>query len=95
MITIYVQTGCAYTAAVLHALEELAIPYEEKNIADEGVREELIEKGGKDQIPFIFDSSNGIMMYEAGDIVEYLMDTYGKNVPNDEEKEVPTLDVCT
>lgn len=77
MLTLYVKTGCAYCAMVLHELAELSIPFEERNVADDGVAAELIEKGGKRQMPYLIDSDTGVSMYESSDIVEYLAKTYG------------------
>jgi glutathione S-transferase len=76
MITLYVTTNCPYCAVVLHELDELALPYEEKNISDNAIADELIKRGGKRQVPYLVDDLNGIEMYESADIVEYLMDTY-------------------
>lgn len=77
MLTLYVKTGCAYCAMVLHELAELNIPFEEKNVSDEAVAAELIEIGGDRQTPCLIDSDKGIAMYESSDIVEYLAKTYG------------------
>lgn len=72
MLTLYVKTGCPYCAIVLHALDELDVPFEEKNIADEDVAAELVERGGKRQVPYLVDAERGVEMYESADIVEYL-----------------------
>lgn len=77
MLTLYVKTGCPYCAAVLHKVEELGLSVEEKNIADEGVVEELIERGGKRMVPFLVDSQRNVEMYESDDIAQYLEDYYG------------------
>lgn len=61
---------------VLKKLEEDAIPFEEKNIADDNILQELIEKGGKKQVPYLIDGSRGVAMYESADIVNYLGEHY-------------------
>ena len=41
MLTLYVRTGCPYCAAVIHKLEELGLSWEEKNVADPKIAEEM------------------------------------------------------
>lgn len=43
-----------------------------KNIADEGVADELIARGGKRMVPYLVDEETGVEMYESDDIVDYL-----------------------
>lgn len=77
MLTLYREIGCPYCAKVLRAVDDLGIHIEEKNIADEGVVEELISLGGKRQVPFLVDSERGVSMYESGDIIAYFEKHYG------------------
>src|SRR3989344_5259214 len=72
MLTLYVRTGCPYCAKVLAAGQELGISFDLKNIADEGIADELIAKGGKRQTPYLVDSERGVAMYESDAIVNYL-----------------------
>jgi len=96
MLTLYVKTGCPYCAAVLHKLDELDISFEEKNIADEAVAEELIAKGGKRQVPFLVDSERGTMLYESADINMYLDEHYAADSREQTSSEVKQQDggVC-
>jgi glutathione S-transferase len=87
MLTLYTKTGCPYCAMVLHELAELELPFEEKNIADATVQEELIARGGKQQVPYLVDDNTGTEMYESRDIVEYLAATYGTTSPAHEDAE--------
>ena len=48
------------------------ISFEERNIADAEVADELIERGGKRQVPYLVDVEAAVEMYESDDIVEYL-----------------------
>jgi glutaredoxin 3 len=77
MLTLYVKTGCPYCAMVIHKLEELGLEYEEKNVADPGIAEELIARGGKRQMPYLVDSEAGVEMYESADICDHLEAQYG------------------
>ena len=76
MLTLYVKTGCPYCGVVLNKLEELGLKFEEKNVSDPAVSEELVKRGGKRQMPYLVDSATGVEMYESKDIVEYLEKNY-------------------
>lgn len=78
MLTLYVKTGCPFCAKVLAEGQDLGIAFDEKNIADAGVADELIARGGKRQVPYLVDAERGVEMYESGDIVEYLKTHYAK-----------------
>ena len=77
---------------VLHELAELAMPFEEKNIADDTVAAELIARGGKRQVPYLVDSETNTEMYESSDIVDYLVKKYGTD--SDTKKNPETPNVC-
>lgn len=78
MLTLYVKTGCPYCLKVLDTLEELGVPFEEKNIADDAVAAELVARGGKRQVPYLVDDENDVEMYESADISTYLRERYAK-----------------
>lgn len=78
MLTLYVKTGCPFCAKVLKAGEELGISFEQKNIADDAVAAELIERGGKRMVPYLVDEEAGVEMYESDDIVTYLRKRFAK-----------------
>ena len=89
MIQLYIETGCPYCAKVLAAVEKYNIEVEKKNIADEGVLEELEEKGGKRQVPFMDDDNmtpalvdDDVEMYESDEIVAYLEEKFGNGSPD-------------
>lgn len=69
---LYVKTGCPYVLKVKNFTEPLGIEFEERNISDPAIAEELIERGGKRQVPYIVDIEKAIEMYESEDIIEYL-----------------------
>lgn len=72
MLKLYVKTGCPYCAAVLRKLNEDGTSYEELNIGEPQHEEQLIERGGKRQVPYLVDEESGVEMYESADIIEYL-----------------------
>ena len=77
MLILYTKDHCAFGAMVVHALEELDLSYEERNIADPGIVDELIARGGKKQTPYLVDTEAGVEMYGSGEIVGHLMQHYG------------------
>ncbi len=53
--------------------ENLHVTFDLKDISeDEAARLELIEKGGKQQVPFLVDTDKGVSMYESSDIIDYI-----------------------
>jgi glutathione S-transferase len=78
MLTLYVKTGCPFCAKVLAAGEELKLAFNEKNIADPAVADELIKRGAKRQVPYLIDQDADVEMYESDAIVEYLHQNFGK-----------------
>lgn len=94
MITLYVKTGCPYCAKAIATLKEHNVSYEEKNISDPAVVKELLELGGKRQVPFMEDDNmtpylvdDDVEMYESDDIVSYVNSKYGAGEKNSEPKE--------
>ncbi|MDO8522458.1 MAG: glutathione S-transferase N-terminal domain-containing protein [bacterium] len=71
-LILYVKTGCPWCIKVLNLASEKGIEFELRNIADAGVADELIKRGGKRQVPYLVDKKNGAEMYESADIIEYL-----------------------
>jgi len=78
MLTLYVKTGCPYCARVLRVVEDLSLVVKEKNISDPAIAAELIDRGGKRQVPYLIDDENNVAMYESEDIVSYLNEKHGK-----------------
>ena len=44
-------------------------------------RAQVLSSGGKETFPYIRDCNTGVEMYESGDIVRYLVETYGGGSP--------------
>ncbi len=78
MITLYTKNTCPYTPIVVEILKKLELQYKEKNLDEFGVVEELTAKGGKSQVPYIFDDATSIGLYDSKLILSYLEETYGK-----------------
>eukprot|EP01024_Parvocaulis_polyphysoides_P014817 TRINITY_DN1621_c0_g1_i2.p4 TRINITY_DN1621_c0_g1~~TRINITY_DN1621_c0_g1_i2.p4 ORF type:complete len:179 (+),score=35.90 TRINITY_DN1621_c0_g1_i2:156-692(+) len=66
-----------FVKLVREKLCELEIPYLYKNVArGSPKRQELFEKWGKFAVPYIEDPNTKIAMFESGEIIKYLQDTY-------------------
>ncbi len=79
MLKLSVKTGCPFCQRVLDYARQHNIPLQEKNIYDEEQNlKELLQIGGKQQVPFLFDESANISLYESDDIVKYLGQRYPK-----------------
>ena len=75
MIQLFYDRGCPFCQIVLRYLEQQEIPFEHKEIhlwSDSPTKRELIELGGKSQVPFLVDPEHGTQMYESRDILDYL-----------------------
>jgi glutathione S-transferase len=51
--------------------------FEDRDIALPEYEKELMDKGGKLQVPFLVDEERGVSMYESDDIIEYLFEYHG------------------
>ena len=83
MIELFVKVGCPFCAKVLAKLNELKIPFKEKDIyKEEANLRELLKLGGKQQVPYLVDTELDVNMYESDDIVAYLQEHYeNKKLP--------------
>jgi glutathione S-transferase len=77
MLILYVRTGCPFSAKVLATIETLKVPVTIRNIADEGAMDELLERGGKDQLPFLYSEDGEVNIYESDTINRYLATNFG------------------
>ena len=78
MLTLYYKPTCPYSQYVLGEAEALGLHFNLKDIASDPVLgDELINQGGKKQVPFLIDTEKGIKMYESEDIAAYLKEHYG------------------
>ncbi|MDB5189853.1 MAG: hypothetical protein JWN49_179, partial [Parcubacteria group bacterium] len=89
MLTLYYKPGCPFCQKVLGAGEELGLEFTMKNIHDEGVEDELIDRGGEAQVPYLIDDEGPVEMYESDAIVKYLHHTFGKGEVESSEGDAP------
>ena len=78
MLNLYIKTYCPYSVRVLEANTVIQAPL---TIFDTYVfpelKNELVTKGGKKQVPFLEDTDREVSMYESLDIIDYLKAHYG------------------
>jgi len=80
MLILYYKPTCPFCRRVLAVVDRLEIEVELKDIsADEAIAAELVEKGGKRQVPYLVDTEKDVAMYESDDIVAYLQTNYGNS----------------
>lgn len=77
MLILYTKQTCVFCHKVRHFAVTVGIDLEQKDInADPSIMSELIEQGGKRQVPYLVDQARGVSMYESDDIVSYLKENY-------------------
>ena len=77
MLSLYYKESCPFCQRVLQMAENLGVAFDLKDIEDdEAVAAELVEKGGKRQVPYLVDTDKDVAMYESGDIIDYIRDNY-------------------
>lgn len=70
---------CPYCKRVEAYLDEAQIAYEERNVAtNPAFRDELLEKGGNMQVPFLVDTERDVSMYESEDMLNYIAEHYAR-----------------
>lgn len=85
MLTLYYKPTCPFCQRVLGEVEDMGIKLRLKDISSDTVAlDELIEQGGKRQVPYLVDPERGISMYESGDIIAYLNEHYKGAAAQDE-----------
>ena len=79
MLKLYGTTACPSCRRVLEFARKHNVELEEKDIStDEQSVKEVLEIGGKRQVPFLVDESANISMYESEEIIDYLKQKYVK-----------------
>jgi len=77
MLTLYFKNTCYYCHKVRLFATKNGIDLGLKDVqADQSAKGELIDLGGKTQVPFLVDAGRNISMYESDDIIEYLRTHY-------------------
>lgn len=76
-LTLWTYEASPFTKAVRESLTELAIPHVMRYCPRGSTkRDELLEKTGRFQVPFLEDPNTGVEMFESASMVTYLEETY-------------------
>lgn len=76
-LILYYKPTCPYCKKVQRFMGKNGIDIEMRNIDEnESIKNELIEKGGKNQVPCLL--IDGKAMYESSDIIDYLKENLVK-----------------
>ncbi len=87
MLTLYYKPTCPFCQKVLAVSDELGIEFDLADITEgQDVVDELLEKGGKKQVPYLVDTDRGKAMYESDDIIAYLKEYYASTASGEQKK---------
>ena len=72
MYILYIEQGCPYCKRVMAFMKKNKFKVELRDVDVSPFKKQLVERGGKSQIPYLVDTNTQIEMYESGDIIDYL-----------------------
>ena len=72
MLELYILSNCPYCKKVMDFMDENGIEYAKKDISDDVNNSNLIAIGGKEQVPFLYNTETNKGMYESDEIIEYI-----------------------
>lgn len=73
MFLLFHKEECPFCQKVRQFMSDEEISYVSIVTPSGSKSRDILQKlGGKQQVPFLVDVDQGVMMYESGDIIEYL-----------------------
>ena len=93
-LTLYNMEGSPYCRKVREVLAELDLEYVARNLPKGSPkRQDLLERGGRMQVPYLVDPNTNTEMYESEDIIAYLFERYGSDeIPEHSRRPAPGAD---
>ncbi len=77
MLILYFKQNCSYCQQVQRFADDNSLTFTLRDIATVPEHaEDLIERGGKRQVPYLVDDKKNVEMYESDDIITYLKKNY-------------------
>jgi len=76
MLSLYYKESCPFCQRVMQMADNLGVEFDLKDIEDDTIAAELVEKGGKCMVPYLVDTDKDVAMYESNDIIDYIRDNY-------------------
>jgi glutathione S-transferase len=76
---LFQREDCPSSHAVRNRLTKLGLDFVAHNVPDQNAlkHEQLVQAGGKDEVPFLIDHTSGVKLYESAAIISYLDKAYG------------------
>jgi len=72
MLELYILSNCPYCKKVMDFMDENGIEYSKNDISDDVNNSNLIAIGGKEQVPFLYNTETNKGLYESDEIIEYI-----------------------
>jgi glutathione S-transferase len=82
-IELFQRESCPFSHAVRAKLTDLGMDFIAHTVPEHDAlkHRQLVDAGGKDQIPFLIDHATGVHLYDSGVIRIYLENEYGSPAP--------------
>lgn len=72
MLELFILENCPYCKKVMKYMDEKKVNYSKIDTKNHENAMKLMTLGGKDQVPFLFNSETDDRIYESDDIIEYI-----------------------
>lgn len=83
MLQLFYKPSCPFCQKVFAYSDAAGIEFDLRDMSEyPEFIDELIEKGGQKQVPFLIDTERDVKMYESDDIIAYLKEHYGQVAAN-------------
>ena len=76
MLDLFIMEGCPFCKKVTDFMESKKIQYNKVDTKNPDNILKLMTIGGKDQVPFLYDTEKHNKIYESDDIIEYIKTEY-------------------
>lgn len=76
MLELYILENCPFCQKVMRFFTDNCVEYIKNDVQNPLFHSELLKIGGKDQVPFLYDTENEICMYESNDIIDYVKNNF-------------------
>jgi len=76
MFELYVLETCPFCQKVMTFFRDNCVEYIKNDISNPIFKAELVKLGGKEQVPFLYDTDTELKLYESNDIIDYVKSTF-------------------
>ncbi|MBE7712104.1 MAG: glutaredoxin [Cyanobacteria bacterium SIG31] len=76
MFELYVLETCPFCQKVMTFFRDNCVEYIKNDISNPIFKAELLKLGGKEQVPFLYDTDTELKLYESNDIIDYVKSTF-------------------